>query len=301
MDRLTEMEVFIAVVDERGFTQAANKLGLSKSAVSKHVASLEDRLGVALLNRTTRKVSATEIGRQFYVESSLAVDQAQAAELAAKAHQKTPIGKLRVSVPSDFATTTLAPIVSDFLKAYPDLGLDLDLDNRFVDITGEGYDAAIRIGTLADSSLMARKLAQSKVMVVASRDYFDAHGRPQSFAELTEHKLIGYSRGRGPSIFRVSDIEGQKHIFRIDQALTINNGSMIAQAAVSGIGVATSPCFVCWELVKQGQLEEVLVDQSPDRLDIHVVYPPASYTQPKLRAFIDFMVAAFKGKGEGNW
>ena len=158
MDRLTEMQVFNAVVDNTGFTGAANKLGISKSAVSKHITSLEARLGVTLLNRTTRRVSPTEIGLAYYHKSINVLESAQEADLMVKAMQSEPMGTLRITAANDFGTIQLVHAVSEFLTEYNEVSVNMVLDNRFVDLMAEGFDVAIRIGELADSSLMAKKI-----------------------------------------------------------------------------------------------------------------------------------------------
>ena len=174
MDRLTEMEAFATVVDQGGFTDATRKMGISKSAVSKHISSLETRLGARFLNRTTRRVSPTEIGLAYYDRARRVLNDAGEADALVSSMQSAPTGMLRVSVATDFGSMHLSPVLGDFLAQFPDVSVNLELDNRYIEMISEGYDAAIRVGEMEDSSLRARKIAETTIRMVASPDIFNA-------------------------------------------------------------------------------------------------------------------------------
>ena len=193
MDRLTEMEAFATVVDQGGFTDAARRMGISKSAVSKHVSSLEARLGARLLNRTTRRVSPTEIGLAYYDRARRVLNDAGEADSLVTAMQSAPSGLLRISVATDFGANHLSPIIGEFLQAHPDITVNMVLNNRYVELISEGFDMAVRIGELEDSSLRARKLTETTRRMIAAPSYFEQHGRPQKIDDLNDHKLLHYS------------------------------------------------------------------------------------------------------------
>tara|TARA_B100002003_G_scaffold230011_1_gene239834 strand:- start:45 stop:965 length:921 start_codon:yes stop_codon:yes gene_type:complete len=294
MDRLSEMEAFVRVVDLGGFTDAARKMGLSKSAVSKHVASLEDRLGARLLNRTTRRVSPTEIGLAFYDRAIRVLAEAEEADTMVSTMQDNPRGELRISAPFSFGIRALAPAISDFLKKYPDISVHMVLDDRFVELVAEGFDLAIRIGDLPDSSMRARKLADAEVMVVASPAYVAAHGAPASVQDLASHNLLHYSNLSSGNVWRLAGPGGQERQVRAVGRLTINNGDALRQAAIDGLGIAMLPDFIVGDGLASGELVELVPEARRPPLGVYAVYPQGRFPQPKLRAFIDHMVEALK-------
>jgi len=301
MDRMTELEVFVAVVDQGGFTDAANKLRMSKSAVSKHIAALEARLSVTLLNRTTRRVSPTEVGLAFYEKSKGILENTRDAELMVQAQQSAPTGTLKISAPTEFGDNQLASALVPFLTEYPEVRVRMELDNRYVDIMAEEFDLAVRIGDLADSSLKARKIAMMKVGIVGSAAYFEKHGRPTKVDDLSDHKLLQYVSKNTDGFWRVPSPTGEIRQFAANSGLASNNGNSLLSAAKAGLGLAILPCFSYAKAVEKGCLEKVLSDLPFPEIGIHLVYPPANYTQPKLRVFIDFLADHFKGKGLENW
>lgn len=300
MDRLSEMEAFINVVDKGGFTGAANKLGISKSAVSKHISALEGRLGARLLDRTTRRVNPTEIGLSYYDRAKRVLAEATDADEMVTAMQTSPRGKLKISVPVSFGMRFGAKAISEFLQAYPDVGVDLVLDDHFVDIIKDGYDLALRIGMLSDSSLKARKIAETQLVLVASPEYLKAHGTPETIDELADHQLLHYTMVSG-NAWRLLSPTGEERYVRTGGCLTANNGDVLVQAALDGLGVALSPSFFLCNHLGSGKLKMIMDDHVQPAMGIHIVYPPGLYTQPKTRAFIDFMVEHFKGKGPMDW
>ncbi len=294
MDRLNQMEAFVRVVDLGGFTDAARKMGLSKSAVSKHVASLEERLGARLLNRTTRRVSPTEIGLAYYDRAIRVLAEAEEADAMVSSMQDDPRGELRISAPFSFGIRALAPAVSDFLARYPEIAVHMVLDDRRVELVAEGFDLAIRIGDLPDSSLRARKLADANLHIVASAAYLAQHGEPRSVHDLADHNLLHYSNLSSGNYWRLPGPGGQERQVRAVGRLTVNNGDALRQAAVDGLGIAMLPDFIVADLIETGALTEILAEFRRPPMGIYAVYPDGRYPQPKLRAFIDHMVEALK-------
>ncbi|RMH45337.1 MAG: LysR family transcriptional regulator [Alphaproteobacteria bacterium] len=301
MDRLTEMEAFAAVVDQGGFTDAAKKLGISKSAVSKHVSSLEARLGARLLNRTTRRVSPTEIGLAYYDRARRVLNDAGEADALVTAMQSAPSGLLRISVATDFGVNHLSPVLGEFLREYPEITVNMVLNNRYVELISEGFDLAVRIGELEDSSLRARKLAETKKRMVGAPSYFEKYGKPRRIDDLNEHKLLHYSNQASTNVWKLTAPSGEKRQVRTSGWLTVNDGQSLLNAAISGLGIAYLPSFLYADAMRKGLLEEAIPDLPEERLGIFAVYPPGRYTQPKVRAFIDFLVQTFKDKGPDDW
>jgi len=301
MDRLTEMEAFAMVVDQGGFTDAAKKMGISKSAVSKHISSLEARLGARLLNRTTRRVSPTEIGLAYYDRARRVLNDAGGAGALVSAMQSAPSGLLRMSVATDFGVTLLSPILGEFLKEYPSITINMVLNNRYVELISEGFDMAIRMGELEDSSLRARKITDTTRRMVAAPSYFQTYGRPMKIDDLNEHKLLHYSSQAAGNVWKITAPSGEKRQVRSAGWLTVNDGQSLLNAAIAGLGIAYLPSFLYYAALKEGLIEEAIPDLPVDIIGIYAVYPPGRFTQPKVRAFIDFLVAAFADKGPDLW
>lgn len=301
MDRLTEMEAFATVVDQGGFTDAARKLGVSKSAVSKHVSSLEARLGARLLNRTTRRVSPTEIGLAYYDRARRVLNDAGEADALVTSMQSAPTGLLRISVATDFGVNHLSPVLGDFLQEFPDITVNMVLNNRYVELISEGFDLAIRIGEMEDSSLRARKLAETTRRMIASPAYFDRHGRPARIDDLNGHKLLHYSNNAAGNVWKITAPSGERRQVRTAGWLTVNDGQSLLNAAIAGLGIAYLPSFLYGEAMSQGLVEDAIPALPQDTQGIYAVYPPGRFTQPKVRAFIDFLVHAFAEKGPDAW
>ena len=301
MDRLTEMEAFATVVDQGGFTDAARKLGVSKSAVSKHVSSLEARLGARLLNRTTRRVSPTEIGLAYYDRARRVLNDAGEADALVTSMQSAPTGLLRISVATDFGVNHLSPVLGDFLEEFPDITVNMVLNNRYVELISEGFDMAIRIGEMEDSSLRARKLAETTKRMIASPAYLAKNGRPRRIDDLNAHKLLHYSNNAAGNVWKITAPSGEKRQVRTAGWLTVNDGQSLLNAAISGLGIAYLPSFLYGGAMARGLVEDAIPDLPHDTQGIYAVYPPGRFTQPKVRAFIDFLVHAFSEKGPDAW
>ena len=301
MDRLTEMEAFATVVDQGGFTDAAKKMGISKSAVSKHVSALEARLGARLLNRTTRRVSPTEIGLAYYDRARRVLNDAGEADALVTSMQTAPSGLLRISVATDFGVNHLSPVLGDFLQEFPGITVNMVLNNRYVELISEGFDMAIRIGELEDSTLRARKLADTSRRMIAAPSYFAQYGRPEKIDDLTEHKLLHYSNQANSAVWKITAPSGEKRQVRTAGWLTVNDGQSLLNACISGLGIAYLPAFLYADAMRKGLVEEAIPGLPQEVQGIYAVYPPGRFTQPKVRAFIDFLVEAFEDKGPDNW
>ena len=301
MDRLTEMEAFATVVDQGRFTDAARKMGISKSAVSKHVSSLEARLGARLLNRTTRRVSPTEIGLAYYDRARRVLNDAGEADALVTSMQTEPSGLLRISVATDFGVNHLSPVLGEFLQEFPDITVNMVLNNRFVELISEGFDLAVRIGELEDSTLRARKLAETTKRMVGSPEYFEKYGRPEKIDDLNDHKLLHYSNMANDSVWKLTAPSGEIRQVRTAGWLSVNDGQSLLNAAVSGLGIAYLPSFLYGDTLEQGLIQEAIPDLPGETQGIYAVYPPGRFTQPKVRAFIDFLAHSFAEKGPDAW
>ncbi|MGC9446170.1 LysR family transcriptional regulator [Cereibacter johrii] len=297
MDRLTEMEAFAMVVDQGGFTDAARKMGISKSAVSKHVSALEARLGARLLNRTTRRVSPTEIGLAYYDRARRVLTDAGEADALVTSMQTAPSGHLRLSVAADFGAALLTPILTEFLLDYPGITVTMVLNDRSAELISEGFDMAIRVGDLEDSSLRARKLTETTRRMIASPGYLQRHGRPMKIDDLNDHRLLYHSTQPHGNVWRLLSPSGEPRQVRAPGWLTVNDGPSLLKAVVSGLGIAHLPEFLYADAMRAGLVEEVLPELPVETLGIHAIYPSGRFTQPKVRAFIDFLAHRFLEKG----
>lgn len=301
-DQLAAMAVFARVVEAGSFSQAGRQLGLSKSAVSKAVARLEDHLGTRLINRTTRKLSLTETGRAFYEGCRRMLDEAEAAERAVTHLADAPRGVLRVNAPMSFGIRHLSPGLGAFMAAYPELEVDLTLEDRRVDLVEEGYDLAIRIGVMPDSSLVARKLGPNPRVICAAPAYLERRGAPQRPEALSGHDCLLYHYQSSGDTWRLRPCgaggsgagSGAETSVRVRGRLKVNNGDSLREAALAGLGIAALPAFIVHEDLAAGRLVALLQDWE-DAADggVYAVYPASRNLSPKVRVFIDFLAERF--------
>lgn len=301
MANLTEMQAFTTVVEQGGITVAARRLGLSKSAVSKHISNLEERLGARLLSRSTRRVSPTEIGLAYYDRASRVLNDAGEADAMVTSLQTKPSGLLRITVATDFGVMHLSPVIGEFLEEYPDLSVSMILQNRYAELIAEGFDLGIRVGDLDDSSLRARKFAETTRRLVASPAYLNRSGRPAAVQDLSDHRLLHASTRPSDQVWTLRGAGAATHQVRASGSLSINDGQSLLTAAENGHGIAYLPDYLCGGSLRAGSVEEVLPDLPKATMDLHAVYPSGRFTQPKVRAFIDFLVGRFADHSDGNW
>lgn len=292
MDKLAAMAVFVRVVDRGSFTAAAEDLRLSRAMVSKHVQDLEAHLGVRLLSRTTRRLALTEEGRLYHARCVDILSDIAEAEQGAAERQAEPQGLLRLNGPVSFGTRYLTPAIAAFTAAHPKVRVDMVLVDRVVDLVDEGYDLAIRIGVLASSSLIARRLAPCRLVACAAPDYLGRHGIPRHPVDLAGHNCLGYSLGLLSDGWRFHGPEGEV-VVPITGNLTVNNGDALRMAALSGQGVIVLPTFIVGADLSAGTLRPVLEDYALPEMGIHAVYPPGRHLPAKVRSVIDFLAARF--------
>ncbi|MCK6454201.1 MAG: LysR family transcriptional regulator [Alphaproteobacteria bacterium] len=290
MDQLAGMAVFARVVEEKGFTAAARSLNLSKAAVSKQVARLEDRLGVRLLNRSTRRLGLTEAGRDYYERAQRILAEVEDAEQAASSRVVHPRGLLRVNAPVSFGQTYLTPILPAFMLRWPELKVELTLIDRFVDLIDEGFDLAVRVAVPDGSPLIARRLCTARHVVAAAPSYLAARGTPQRPADLARHDCLLYLYLTTGDEWRFLGPDGRAFGVRVAGPLRANNGDALRHAAAAGLGVLYSPDFLIADMLQRGVLLPVLADWRTPELAIQAVYPPGRPLGAKVRVFIDFLV-----------
>lgn len=292
MDTLNGFAVFTKVVETGGFSAAARELNMSKSAVSKHVAKLEDHLGVRLLNRTTRKLSPTEVGANFYERARRIVQDVEETKQAVSALHAEPRGTLRLNVPMSFGYAHIAPALPDFLARYPDINIDMVLNDRVVDLLDEGFDIAIRIARMPDSSLIARKLAPFHLALCATPDYWKKHGIPKCPSELKDHNCLIYSYLLNRNEWFFQGPEGGISV-KVSGNISANNGDALRAAALKGAGLFLSPTFIVNDDLRHGRLQSVLDQFTKTDLAIYAVYPHNRYLSAKVRAFVDYFASLF--------
>ena len=288
MGRFEEMQAFVGTAEAQSFTAAAQRLGLSKSIVSQRVADLEARLGVRLINRTTRRLSLTEAGAGFLIGAERALSEAAEAEERATRHGTELRGALRIAAPLSIALMHLQPAIFDFMAAHPSLEVHIDLDDRHLDLVAGGWDMALRIGRLPDSSLIARRLAPSLTVCCATRDYLDRHGTPEQPEDLERHECLLYSGSDRPDSWTFL-IEGEWVPIAVRGRLVTNNGDLILGAVRAGQGIAILPSFLVGCPIAQGKLIRVLAGWPTKEGAIHAVYPPTRHLAARVRLFTDFL------------
>jgi len=293
LEPISGLGTFVAVVDAGGFSAAASKLGLSKSAVSKQVSRLEDRLGARLLNRTTRRLALTEVGRAFYERGVRILAEVEEAERAVTELHAEPRGTLRVNAPMSFGIGHVAPALPAFMARYPELSVDLVLNDRVVDVIDEGFDLAIRITRLRDSSLIARRLARFRRVVCATPAYWNRKGRPTRPDDLAGHDCLIYTYLSNPGEWPFDGPEGRVNL-QVTGRLFANNGDALRSVALEGLGVVMIPTFIICDDLIAGRLETVLEDWEERDLGIWAVYPHNRHLSAKVRAFVDFLAERFK-------
>jgi len=258
-------------------------------------------LGARLLNRTTRRVSPTEIGLAYYDRARRVLNDAGEADALVTSMQSAPSGLLRISVATDFGVNHLSPALSDFLSDFPDITVNMVLNNRYVELISEGFDMAVRIGELEDSTLRARKLTETTKRMIASPKYFEQYGRPEKIDDLNNHKLLHYSNQSSGNVWKLTAPSGEKRQVRTAGWLSVNDGQSLLNAAISGLGIAYLPSFLYSEAMEKGLVEDAIPELPLETQGIYAVYPPGRFTQPKVRAFIDFLVHEFAEKGPTDW
>lgn len=294
MSQLEDMRLLVVTLDTGSFTAAAERLGLSKQFVSKRLMALEAGLGVRLLVRTTRHLRATDLGRAYAEQARAILQQVEELDQAVSGEAHAPRGRLRVTAPMSFGTMHLSPLLPTFLQQYPQVTIDLDLSDRVVDLMGEGYDLAIRIGALTDSSLVARKLASLEIVTCCSPGYLAGRTPPQVPTELTAHDCLIYGHGRQVEW----SFRGKPDRLAVRGRYRANNGELLRDAALRGLGIAQLPTFIVGEALRSGALVSVLDTYRPTAGGVYAVYPQHRQSSLLLQTFVDHLQQRLAGGGE---
>ena len=296
MSKLPDFEglaIFAKVVELQSFAAAADELSLSKATVSKAVTRLEQRLGARLFNRTSRRLALTDTGQKLSAQAARLLADGEAVENEALAQSVAPRGLVRLAVPMTFGIKEVAPILPEFLEKYPDVTIDLHLSDAMVDLIGEGFDAGLRIASLPDSSLIARRLCAMPRYTVASAAYLKRHGRPTHPMHLAQHKCFGYAYLSTPDVWHYTNAKGEQASVRPGGPLRANNGEALLPAVIAGLGIADLPDFITGDAIASGEVEVILKDWKRAEGAVHLVTPPGGPRPARVEVLADFLTRHF--------
>jgi DNA-binding transcriptional LysR family regulator len=295
MDRMASMAVFTKVVGTGSFSAAAREMKLSQASVTKQIQELEGWLGARLLNRTTRRLSLTEAGDGFYERCMRILDAVEEARSAAGALQTVPRGRLRINAPVSFGLLHLAPVVTEFLKLYPEVSVEMLVNDRVVDLLEGKFDVGVRIGRLRDSSLIARRIAPIRLAVCAAPEYLARHGVPRTPDDLASHNCLEYTYFESRGEWRLLDPAGKEIVVPVSGQYLANNADVLRCTAIAGGGIILVPTFLVGEDLRSGRLTRLLPDYPPPEQALYALYPPGRHLSAKVRSFVDCLVAHFGG------
>ena len=296
MSEFSQIKTFIALVENHSLSKTAEKMDIAVSAVSRRLKELESNLGVQLIQRTTRKMHLTEAGEKFYQRCGHLMDELEEAKQEASNSATTLSGTLKIAAPLSFGVAHLSPAISAFMHLHPQIKIDLDMSDRRIDLVEEGLDLAIRIGTLEDSSLMARKLASVRHVVCASPVFLNRYGTPKTPQDLADMPALCYGNLDQPDTWHYHDKESLPAKVKVPLRMRATNGDALVEAAVAGLGVLCEPSFIVHGAVERGVLMPVLTDYQWYAMNIYAVYPQTRHVPIRVRAFIDFLVSHFGDK-----
>ncbi|MEJ5083092.1 LysR family transcriptional regulator [Ochrobactrum sp. MYb379] len=300
MDRLDCERMFVAVLDTGSFSAAAQRLETSSGQASKLVSKLEVDLGVQLIRRTTRALSPTEVGFAYYERMKGLLQDFDALDASVRNASGAPTGRIRLTAPMSFGTLRLTPVLLDFAQSFPDIQIDVSFSDRIASLVDENFDIGVRIGKPLDSSLIARRICDTRLVLVASESYIDKHGSPQEPRDLISHNCIIDTNFREPFVWRFAPSpEGEPRAVNIAGKLQFSNGEACLQAAIAGLGIAHVPSFIAGPFIREGRVRQLLKTYEDKPLGIHAVYPPARHLALKVRALVDYLADRFRGLP--NW
>ncbi|NMP25988.1 LysR family transcriptional regulator [Rahnella sp. SAP-1] len=302
MDRLSSMAVFIEAADRGSFAAAGNALQMSAQMVGKHILFLEERLGTSLLNRTTRRQSLTEAGRVYYQHSKKLLEDAEQADSLIDAMHAEPSGLLRINAPVTFGASRMTALITRYLQQYPKVQVELTLNDRYVDLIEDGYEAVIRLGELDDSSLIARQLQPYQCLICATPGYLAEHGTPQIPQDLQQHECLGFTHWARPNCGGEWEFvhQGRTEQVSVGGRLKISDSKAMLEAALQGFGILLAAEVLVQEALSQGRLVALLPDYSIPARPMHIVFRPDRHLSPKLRSFVDYVVAELGLHPESN-
>lgn len=293
MNEFSQIKTFVALVESRSISKAAEKMDIAASAVSRRLKELESNLGVQLVQRTTRKMHITEAGDKFYRRCGRLLEEFEEAKQEASNTATALRGTLKIATPLSFGVAHLSPAIAAFMHLHPQIKIDLDMSDRRIDLVEEGLDLAIRIGTLEDSSLMARKLASVRHVVCASPDFFNHYGTPQTPQDLAELPALCYGNLDQPDTWHYRDKDNRPAKVKVALRMRATNGDALVEAAVAGLGILCEPSFIVHGAVERGVLIPALTDYQWYAMNIYAVYPQTRHVPARVRAFIDFLASHF--------
>jgi len=296
MDTFNVMRTFRRIVEIGGLAKAAEDLGISPAGLSKQLRALEAHLDTVLIQRTTRSMSLTETGRTYYAECCRLLDELETLERSVKQQSDRVTGKLRVNAPLSFALSVLSPLIADFLLKYPDLKLELVMEDRLVDAISHGFDVSIRLRAgLEDSTLIARRLATIEQKLCASTSYVRQYGEPTTLSDLKKHKMISYSLAHTQGVVLEDKLDGNAQnpngVLFYGEYSEVNNSLMLRDLLIAGLGIGALPSFLADPAIEAGQLQRVLPSIVNEHRHIYAVYPTNRHLQPKVKAFVEYMAA----------
>ena len=300
MDRFSAMQLYCQIVETGQLSLAADQLNLSKGTVSKQLAKLEAHLGGRLLNRTTRRLTPTEAGKAFYQRAKLILESLEEAECAVSGLTTEPRGTLKINAPMSFGIQYMGELLSKYQQKYPKVTVDISLNDRQIDLIEEGYDLALRIATLKDSSLVVRRLATCHIVMCASIDYLKQHGEPKTPDDLKHHKCIAYAYNDSTKYWNLKHSTRNNQQVPINTSLISNNGSLVCDAVINNLGIALLPTFIVGDAIRARQVKIILDDWRPSSEDISLLYPSSKHLSAKVRAFVDMAVVHFQVEGGGK-
>ncbi|UVH52454.1 LysR family transcriptional regulator [Pseudomonas sp. CBSPBW29] len=287
MNPFEDMRLFCQVMESGSFTAAAEHLGLSKQFVSRRLIQLEERLGVRLLNRSTRRLDVTPLGQSYYESALRLLSEVEQVEQGISGQNTDPRGTIRLSAPLSFAMAHLGSLLPLFLQRHPHVSVEVDLSDRPVDLISEGYDLVLRIGTLEDSTLIARRIASVQRVYCASPDYLTRRGTPQTPEDLAEHECLPYGHSRQVQ-WRFM-VKGKPLVMNVSGRMRVNNGELLRDSAIAGLGITYLPTFIVAEALKDGRLVTVLEDFAPEALALSAVFPQHRQNSRPVQALIEFL------------
>jgi len=293
MNEFSQIKTFIALVENRSLSKAAEKMDIAVSAVSRRLKELEANLGVQLIQRTTRKMHLTEAGEKFYMRCERLLDELEEAKQEASNSATTLSGTLKIATPLSFGVAHLSPAIAAFMHLHPQIKIDLDMSDRRIDLVEEGLDLAIRIGTLQDSSLMARKLASVRHVVCASPDFFNRYGTPKTPQDLSYMPALCYGNLDQPDVWHYANKDNSPAKVKVPLRMRATNGDALVEAAVAGLGILCEPSFIVHGAVERGVLVPVLTEYQWYAMNIYAVYPQTKHVPARVRTFIDFLVSHY--------